>query len=175
LHLVGILFPHINDDARSKSLQTMLYLNNCGIQQILELLLWKLGLLGLGSPFIFTSAKVKRFVFVWSLWSLFPPPSVKGTSIVAQRDILNSHYCIQPYTGNSIVIYIYIYIYIYIITIKMNVLCWDGSSEFETLPVDFQINSNLPAANKYFSIKFLWFRDCLPHKTVEFIFHVTDI
>jgi hypothetical protein len=26
LHLVGILFPHINDDARSKSLQSYIYI-----------------------------------------------------------------------------------------------------------------------------------------------------
>lgn len=68
-----------------------------------------------GSPFTVTSAEVKRLVFVWSLWSLLPPPRLKGTSIVAQRDILNSHYVIQPYTGISIA-------KIHIITIKMNIL-----------------------------------------------------
>jgi hypothetical protein len=31
LHLVGILFPHINDDARSKSLQTLKKFANPGL------------------------------------------------------------------------------------------------------------------------------------------------
>ena len=36
LHLVGILFPHINDDARSKSLQTLsgvmsLFVKSCSL------------------------------------------------------------------------------------------------------------------------------------------------
>jgi hypothetical protein len=35
LHLVGILFPHINDDARSKSLQRKLYIYQTLIQSIL--------------------------------------------------------------------------------------------------------------------------------------------
>jgi hypothetical protein len=39
LHLVGILFPHINDDARSKSLQmyTSYYMENCGSLCVLYL------------------------------------------------------------------------------------------------------------------------------------------
>jgi len=57
----------------------------------------------------------------------------------------------------------------------MNVLVKDSSNGFEILPVDFQINSNLLAANKYFSMKCLRFQDYLPHKTVEFSFHIAVI
>ena len=36
LHLVGILFPHINDDARSESLQTAIYVT-CTLQYCLQI------------------------------------------------------------------------------------------------------------------------------------------
>ena len=34
MHLVGILFPHINDDARSKSHQTVLYIIRSSLRSI---------------------------------------------------------------------------------------------------------------------------------------------
>jgi hypothetical protein len=37
---------------------------------------------------------------------------------------------------------------------------------------DFQISSNLLAANKDFSKKCLWFQDFLPHNTDKFIFYI---
>ena len=39
LHLVGILFPHINDDARSKSHQETYQVDLAALTQVLEILL----------------------------------------------------------------------------------------------------------------------------------------